>query len=153
MSGGVFISGEPADPRVLRELEEAARALRSDPRLAPRPGSLDLPDFQPAIVEQTPHQLFARRLRERLDLDTQPFAFPGKPGALGRVMVGVRAFLWKLLRYQHNRMASRQNRVNGWLLSAMEMHHARLQDELDDVKRRLERLERTTGGSDADRIP
>lgn len=153
MSGGVYISGEPVDPRVMREVEAAAQALRSDPRLTPRAGSLDVTDFQPAMPEPAPHQLFARRLRERLDVDTRPYAFPGKPGAMGRVMVGVRAFLWKLLRYQHDRMASRQNRVNGLLLSAMEMHHARLQEELDDVKRRLDQLERKNVGSDSGRAP
>lgn len=50
---------------------------------------------------------------------TSDFDIPRKPGAVGALLAKVRGFLWKLLRYQHDRMAFQQNLINELLVDAL----------------------------------
>ena len=76
-------------------------------------------------------------VRRRHHIDTLGFRIPRKPGAVGKGLSLVRAFLWKLFRYQHDRMAYRQNLVNSHLMALVEMQGA----ELKDLRRRVAELD------------
>jgi len=118
-----------------------ADELRNDPAVTPRPGALsenfserlsDAGDIPKALIEL---------LRDRSVVETQAFEFPRKPGPGGSVMYYVRAFLWKLLRYQHDRMSSRQNRINALIISALEQRTEALQLEVNALKKKMSQQE------------
>lgn len=82
--------------------------------------------------------LFVELSRRRQHIDTLGFQPPRRPGVLGQLAAAVRAVLWRLLRYQHDRMAFRQNIVNSQLLALAEWQAA----ELEALRRRLDECER-----------
>lgn len=59
-------------------------------------------------------------LRMRRGMDTRDFEVPVRPGWIGRLQKPIRVFLWRLLKYQHDRMAFQQNMINEMLVSALE---------------------------------
>lgn len=83
-----------------------------------------------------------RLIRYRDAVDTLDFDIPRKPGLAGLCMTRLKAFLWKLLRYQHDRIAFRQNLINTQLTSALEFEFTQRQKETDDLKRRVAELEK-----------
>jgi hypothetical protein len=86
-----------------------------------------------------------RLLRYREGVDTRSFHIPVRPGPCGRMIGRVKQGLWKLLRYQHERMAFRQNLINAQLTSALEFEIVQRRQETDDLKRRLAELEKQGG--------
>lgn len=90
---------------------------------------------------------FHRLMRLRYALCTDPFPVPGKPGLAGTLMKGPKAFLWKLLRYQHDRMAGQQNAINELVISALAFQNAELQQRLNTLEQRLQTLEQPNPGS------
>jgi len=86
-----------------------------------------------------------RLLCYRDAVDTVDFHIPMHPGLVGRCMARFKAFLWKLLRYQHDRAAFRQNLINTQLTSALEFEFTQRQKETADLKRRVAELEKQGG--------
>lgn len=86
-----------------------------------------------------------RLIRYRDAVDTPDFDIPRKPGLAGLIMARFKAFLWKLLRYQHDRIAFRQNLINTQLTSALEFEFTQRQKEMADLKRRVAELEKQGG--------
>lgn len=82
-----------------------------------------------------------RLIRYRDAVDTHDFAIPRKSGLSGMILIRIKSFLWKLLRYQHNRIAFRQNLINGLCTSALEFEIALRQKTMADLDQRLQRLE------------
>lgn len=83
---------------------------------------------------------------------TGAFDVPGHRGWTGRMLIFARKCLWRIFRYQHDRMAFQQNAVNQQLTSAIrylehlhtrEMEEASLQ--IKDISARLEKLEKNKG--------
>ena len=119
-------------------------SLMADQRLKVKSGALDEGLLRDVTSPDALDRAFMELLRHRSQIDTLPFDFPRKPGLAGAVMFKVRAFLWKLLRYQHDRMSSRQNRVNAWMINSLEAQVATLNDKVEDLRKQLER---TTGSA------
>jgi len=84
-----------------------------------------------------------RLLRYRDGVDTLPFHIPGRPGLGGRLMGRIKQALWKMFRYQHDRIAFRQNLINTQLTSALEFELMARQKETADLQRRVAALEKT----------
>ena len=84
---------------------------------------------------------FVRLLRYRDAFDTYDFDIPRKPGVVGSVMARIKKVLWKLLRYQHDRIAFRQNLINGLFTSAVEFEMAERKRTDDELNRRLDKAE------------
>ena len=76
-------------------------------------------------------------MRLRYAVSTESFPIPGKPGASGSLLRKVKGFLWKLLRYQHDRMAFQQNSVNELMISAADFQQARIAA----LEQRIQQLE------------
>ena len=83
-----------------------------------------------------------RLIRYRDAVDTLDFDIPRKPGLAGLIMSRIKAFLWKLLRYQHDRIAFRQNLINTQLTSGLAFEVAARQKEIAELKRRVTELEK-----------
>ena len=84
---------------------------------------------------------FLRLLRYRDAFDTYDFDIPRKPGPAGSVMARVKKALWKLLRYQHDRIAFRQNLINSLFTNAVEFEMAERKRTDADLNRRLDKAE------------
>lgn len=85
---------------------------------------------------------FVELLRMRHGVRTSDYYIPRGPGWRGRIAVAVKTVLWKLLRYQHDRLTLQQNLINELEINAVEFQRDRLNQELADLKRRVAELER-----------
>lgn len=88
---------------------------------------------------------FIDLLRIRHGIRTTDYYIPRGPGLRGKVAVAVKTFLWKLLRYQHDRITYQQNAVNELTINALEFQQARIAE----LERRLARLEKPAAGEPA----
>jgi hypothetical protein len=112
----------------------------------------------PALADEARRQAPVAALREAsspsLELDrwlallkahaaagTGDFAVPARPGAAGRLLAAFKRALWKLLRYQHERIAVQQNAVNLQLVLALEAVLEEQRRELAALRARLAALE------------
>ncbi|NQU39273.1 MAG: hypothetical protein HQ523_04905 [Lentisphaerae bacterium] len=75
----------------------------------------------------------------------EDFDVPHRPGRLGAIGGALRRALWKLLRYQHERMTTQQNLIRSYMTAAMEMMHQEQRRELDECRARLAALEAAAG--------
>ncbi len=84
---------------------------------------------------------FGKLMRLRYALCTDSFSISGKPGVSGSLLKKVKAFLWKLLRYQHDRMAHQQNAINELVISAQDFQNVLISKNLTDLEQRIKTLE------------
>ena len=82
-------------------------------------------------------------MRRKSHTDTMRFDIPRRPGFAGSVWATIRRKLWKLLRYQHDRVIFRQNMVNTQFMNAIEFERDLLRAEVGRLERRIEQLERS----------
>lgn len=80
-------------------------------------------------------------LRIRRGITTADFEIPRRPGFLGAILARLRAFLWKLFRYQHDRMAFQQNILNELTIGALEFERDQRLRDLEELRTRLKSLE------------
>ena len=73
---------------------------------------------------------------------TVGFYMPRKPGPLGWIGAQLRRALWKVLRYQHDRIAYQQNMINTQLTVALEFMHEQYKGHIAELRTRVEELER-----------
>lgn len=86
-----------------------------------------------------------RLISYRDAVDTLDFNIPRKSGLAGLIIARIKAFLWNFLRYQHDRIAFRQNLINTQLTGAMTFEVAARQKEIAELNQRLKRLELRLG--------
>lgn len=89
---------------------------------------------------------FIELLRMRHGVRTTDYYIPRGPGLRGLAALAVKTLLWKLLRYQHDRMAFQQNLINELAIDALEFQQDRLEEELAVLKRRVDGLEKERPG-------
>jgi hypothetical protein len=82
-----------------------------------------------------------RQLEVRADIRTTDFHIPRGRGAAARVLQKIKTWLWKLLRYQHDRMAYQANAVNAQVVGALGLLHEQTATELESLRRRVAALE------------
>ncbi|NLB60766.1 MAG: hypothetical protein GX806_06875 [Lentisphaerae bacterium] len=82
-----------------------------------------------------------RLMPYRSAVNTLDFDIPRQPGVWGWIMSRLKAFFWKLLRYQHDRILFRQNLINETGVSALEYESALRQKNIAELDQRLRRLE------------
>jgi hypothetical protein len=90
---------------------------------------------------------FTGLLRQRHGIRTGAFHIARAPGLRGRLSLAVKTFLWKLLHYQHERLAAQQSLVNELAIGALEFQQDQTERELQELRRRVERLESAGGGA------
>jgi hypothetical protein len=84
---------------------------------------------------------YNKLLRLRFALCTAPFPVPGKSGVSGTLMKRLKAILWKLFRYQHDRMAFQQNALNELIINAQDFQNTSLKQRLAELEHRIKELE------------
>jgi len=84
---------------------------------------------------------FCRLLRLRYTVSTEAFPIPGKSGTVGTLMRKFKSILWKLLRYQHDRMAFQQNAINELVISSVDFQRAASQQSMAALEQRIQSLE------------
>jgi hypothetical protein len=88
---------------------------------------------------------FIRLLRIRPGLDTADFEIPRKPGLKGEFSAWVKKYLWKGLRYQHDRMAIQQNVINELVASLAEFEATSRRADVAALEKRVAELEAKAG--------
>ena len=124
--------------------QQAAMMARGDDRHQPAriPADISALTLTRAKSDAEYMDHLMRLLCYRDAVDTVDFHIPMHPGLVGQCMARFKAFLWKLLRYQHDRAAFRQNLINTQLTSALEFEFAERKKTTDDLKRRVAELEK-----------
>ena len=84
---------------------------------------------------------FVRLLSYRDAFDTYDFDIPRRPGVVGAMMARIKKVLWKLLRYQHDRIAFRQNLINSLFTNAVEFEMVERKRTDAELNSRLDKTE------------
>jgi len=84
---------------------------------------------------------YGRLLRLRFSVSTESFPIPGKPGSTGTILRTIKGVLWKLLRYQHDRMAFQQNTINELVISSVDFQRTASRRAIADLEHRIRTLE------------
>ena len=102
---------------------QTARHQGALSRWAPEDSALSLKDSK----DSTDYLArYCRLLHLRYALSTEAFPIHARPGPAGNLLRKVKTMLWKLLRYQHDRMAFQQNAINELVISGLAFQQARL---------------------------
>ena len=98
-----------------------------------------------ALRESDSQEEYLRRhvtlLRARNCVDPARFETPCRPGVFGRCLHGIRMFLWKVFRYQHEWTAARQNTINVQLAYELECERELRERQVRRLEDRVRRLE------------
>ena len=146
----IIVAGQDRTQDLGQALRQQAAAMeRRDARGKPAQLPADISALALARAKSDADYLdhLIRLIRYRDAVDTLDFEIPRKPGVAGLCMKRLKAFLWNLLRYQHDRITFRQNLINTQLTSALEFEVIQRQKETADLKRRVAELEKKGGGS------
>lgn len=147
----IWAAGADRSGDLGQQVEAAAAALANHPG-APPP----LETFHSSLIlrEAVDEADYNRKLVDLLVLksggSTADFYIQRRPGLLGAVTAGVRRALWKVLRYQHERVIGQQNAVNTQLTVALQFLHDEYTRELADLRGRVAALETERAGRAAD---
>jgi len=140
----ILIAGEDMAPSLGAEIKRKADVLRkrtdraAPSKISPEIGALALHKAR-SDAEYLGH--YMRLLRYRDAYDTYDFNIPRRSGFLGAIMAGFKKIMWKLLRYQHDRIAFRQNLINGLFTNAIEFEMEERRRNDQEINLRLERIE------------
>jgi hypothetical protein len=80
-------------------------------------------------------------LTDKTGVSTEPFYIPRKPGPLGTLAAACKRLLWKVFRYQHDRVVFQQNMINLQLTAAIEFMHKEHSKETAALRERIAELE------------
>lgn len=134
-----------------RTAEFQAAVERETERMAARGACVFFPEDISALrLRRAQHEadylvLFSELVRRRHHIDTLGFRIPRRPGPIGALGAALRRVLWRVLRYQHDRMAYRQNLVNSHLFALVEQQGA----ELRALRARVAALEAARSAPDS----
>jgi hypothetical protein len=138
----LFIAGNESPPGLRERIAASAKRREQEKPLqvlAPQHSALSLKNVsgQDAYLRQ-----FIRLLWMRHGVSTAPFDVPTSRTLFGPLMAAIKRILWKLLRYQHDRITFQQNLVNELLIDAAEMQQQMFQGKVDEITKRLEAAEK-----------
>lgn len=140
----IIVAGQDRSRELGQDLRREAEALaRADTSRRPAeiPPGIAALNLRNAKSESAYLDELMRLLRYRDGVSPLPYRIPVAPGLRGRLLGRVKEFFWKLLRYQHARMAFRQNLINTQLTSALEFELTARQKEVADLQKRVAALE------------
>lgn len=148
----ISIAGQDRTTDLGQVLHQQAGAMARRPagrKLSPLPPEISALALAQAQSDAEYLDRLMCLIRYRDAIDTLDFDIPRKPGLPGLILTRLKAFLWKLLRYQHDRVAFRQNLINTQLTSALEFEFAQRRKETADLRRRVAELEKQDGKREA----
>jgi hypothetical protein len=138
----ITVAGQDRTAELGPRVDAAAARARSAPLMIHPQRELSARSLLDAATEEEYLDRFVALVRRKHHADTFRIDVPRRRGAAGAALARVRLFLWKLLRYQHDRMAFQQNLINSQLAAALEFER----DEVRKLRSRVAELERRAGG-------
>ncbi|MFH1477126.1 MAG: hypothetical protein ABIH24_06530 [Verrucomicrobiota bacterium] len=137
----VLIASQDQTETVGAQIRENARrhAMEGGPRfLFPEHSAIALK----AARDQADYlRIYNRLIGIRHGIQTESFAIPRKAGWIGKIAVRIREFLWKLLRYQHERIVWQQNLINELVIAGLEFEREEYHRAIARLEKRMARLE------------
>ncbi|MBU0715910.1 MAG: hypothetical protein KJ964_11190 [Verrucomicrobia bacterium] len=137
----VFIASQDRTETVGMQIRENARrrATGGGPRfLSPEHSAIALK----AAHDQADYlRIYSRLIGMRHGIQTESFAIPRKAGWVGTIVTRIKEFLWKFLRYQHDRIVWQQNLVNELVIAGLEFEREEYRIEIARLAERVARLE------------
>jgi len=130
----------------LREQADAMQSLPSDRRPTVLPAIIAAKSLAHVTHESQFQDEFLRLLRYREGVDTLPFRIPRRPGLLGALMATAKKGLWKLCRYQWDRITFRQNLINTFYNHALEYEQQQRKRDVTRLEQRITSLEKRLKG-------
>jgi len=137
----IFISGKDRTADVGMSIAAEATQRMKDPRCAFLGWPINALSLGDVNNEGSFSDRYLQLLRAKSHVNTLDFDIPRRPGLVGSVQGAIRKFLWKLLRYQHDRITFRQNLINSQLASALEFER----EEKKKLAGRVAELEKRLG--------
>jgi len=134
----LFIAGTDRSRDLGEDLARSAAHHKGGRRYAPEHSALSLKE---AKNEAEFAERFCRLVRMRHGVSTDDFAIPTRGGWQGGIAGGIKRLLWKLLRYQHDRITYQQNVLNELLIAAIELQQKLLAQREGELTARLTRFE------------
>ena len=142
----IFIGNTDRTAELGPALNAAAERALADPRHVLLPPELLATSLRGCRDEREFLDRLLELVRRKSHVDTIRFDIPRKPGFVGSAMAAVRKFLWRALRYQHDRVIFRQNMVNSQFMNAIEFERDLLRADVVRLEKRIEQLEKNRGG-------
>lgn len=134
----IIVAGKDRSAELGPALAEEADRRSQDPRCLFLDWSVNALSLADARDEGDYLHRLTRLVRAKNHVDTRIFDIPRRPGRLGSALAGFKRLLWKVLRYQHDRVTFRQNLINSNLTALLEFQ----QGEIKRLAARLAELER-----------
>jgi len=125
--------------------DRIASGMQAHSRLPPpleTPPELNALALRDAHTEAEYQDTLIRLIRYRDNVDTLPFDIPHRGGWRGRCAVWIKKKLWKLLRYQHDRITCRQNLINSHFSGALEYERDRRRADIERLEAKIAELEK-----------
>jgi hypothetical protein len=138
----IIIASKDRTAELAPGLKTGADARMADTCHEPLPWSLNALSLAEAKTETEFLERWADLSRRKSNMDLR-LNTPRPPGFAGRMIWFARGFLWRLLRYQHERVAFRQNLINSQTAATLEFQY----DEIRRLRARLDELEKRGGTS------
>ncbi|MCS6771828.1 MAG: hypothetical protein NZ740_07345 [Kiritimatiellae bacterium] len=132
----ILLANRDRAPEWAPEIRQTVRRMEAQRRAIFLPPEIAALRLREARSEREYLEILTDLVRRRQHIDTLGYEIPRRKGILGLATWAVRSLLWVLLRYQHERLAFRQNRVNSNLVALLEAQGA----EIAALRRELERL-------------
>ena len=85
---------------------------------------------------------FVSLLRIRHGVRTEDYFIPHGPGLRGKLALRLKLFLWRLLRYQRDRIAFQQNLINELTIMGLELQQKQMETRFAELKDRLDQMEK-----------
>jgi len=137
----VLIANQDRTETIGAQIRESARrraASGRPPFLSPEHSALTLK----AAHDQADYlRIYSRLIGMRHGIRTGSFAIPRKAGLVGTIATRIKEFLWKLLRYQHDRIVWQQNLINELVIAGLEFEREEYRREIARLAERVARLE------------
>ena len=142
----IVVTGADRSEDLGQEITNAARAMVASRGRDELPVFLATEDSVLSLRDAKTEAGYLDRLTtvmlSRTGVGTFDFYIPRKPGPLGSAGAAVKRFLWKLLRYQHDRVAFQQNSINIQLTAAIEFMRAEYQQKIVTLEKKVAELEK-----------
>lgn len=127
-------------------IEQEAQALERDGRFPQTPATGHSALFLRTAGDEPAYlRILLSLLIAKCGASVADFDVPRRPGRIGALGGRLRRALWKLLRYQHERVVSQQNLIHAHMTAAMEMMHQQHTAELAALRERIDALEAGAG--------
>ena len=84
---------------------------------------------------------FWKLMRLRWAVSTDAFPIPARPGLWGGMLRQIKAVLWKVFRYQHDRIAFQQNTINELVVNSVGLQQSDFRRKIIELEKKLERME------------